>query len=220
MNNRDDRYSLFTVIVNRGKASAILKDAKSFGVTGGTIVYGFGTARDELLHFLELYEVEKEILFMIVKNEMVKQLFEEIEKKYKLFKPHRGIAFSSPLSALAGKVGFEPNNKMIENRGNEMDYEAIFVVVEKHKGEIVVEVAEKYGSKGATIIHARGSGVHEKGTIFNLVIEPEKEIVLLIVPSEDTNKIIDGIKEELQIDKPGEGIIFAIGVNETAGLVK
>ncbi len=220
MNNRDNRYSIFTIVVNRGKASSILKDLKKLGVTGGTIVYGYGTLKDELLHFLELYEVEKEILFIIVKNELVDNIYIELEKKYKFNKAHKGIAFSSPISALAGKMGFEPNNKLIEDRGNDMEYEAIFVIVEKHKGEKVVEVAGKYGSKGATIIPGRGSGIHEKGTIFNLIIEPEKEIVLLVVPTDDTNKIIDGIKEELKINEPGEGIIFAIGVNETLGLVE
>jgi len=220
LDNRDDRYSIFTVIVNRGRASRILKDAKKMGVTGGSIVYGYGSLKDEFLHFLELYEVEKEILFMVIENEMEDILHDKLRKDYSLHKPNRGIAFSAPVTALAGVKGFEANRKLREDGSENMSHEAIFVIVDRHRGEEVVESAEKYGSKGATIIPGRGSGVHEKGTIFNLVIEPEKEIVLLIVEKENTNTIIDGLKEDLKIDEPGEGIIFSMGLNRTSGLFK
>lgn len=220
MDNRDDRYSIFTAIVNRGKASKMLKDAKRLGVSGGSIVYGYGTAKDELLHFLELYEIEKEILFMVIENKSEAILHEKLSKKYNLEKENRGIAFSSPITGLAGVKSFIPNKKIREDGRNTMEHEAIFVVVDKHRGEEVIESAEKYGSKGATIIPGRGSGIHEKGTIFNLIIEPEKDIILMVVESENTNKIIDGIKKDLKIDEPGEGIIFAVGITRATGLIK
>ena len=143
MDNRDDRYSVFAAILNRGKASKMLKDAKKMGVSGGSIVYGYGTAKDELLHFLELYEVEKEILFMVIDSSSEDRLHDELAKKYSLDKPYKGIAFSSPLTGLAGVKGFIPNKKIREDGSKDMEHEAIFVVVDKHKGEEVIESAER-----------------------------------------------------------------------------
>ncbi len=69
-----------------------------------------------------------------------------------------------------------------------------------------------------TIINARGSGIHETNKIFSMEIEPEKEVVLLISEKTLTKQIISSIKEQLQIDEPGKGIIFVQDINKAYGL--
>jgi nitrogen regulatory protein PII len=50
-------------------------------------------------------------------------------------------------------------------------------------------------------------------------IEPEKEIVLMITKSESADGIIKAVRDNLEIDQPGNGIIFVQSVNETYGIV-
>jgi nitrogen regulatory protein PII len=97
-------------------------------------------------------------------------------------------------------------------------YNAIFVIADKGKGSQAVDAARSSGSKGATIINARGSGVHESNVIFGMDVEPEKEMVLILSDSEKTQVIVDAIKEALKIDEPGNGIIFIQEVSEAYGL--
>ena len=59
-----DIDSLLFVIVNRGKANAILHKAQEHGATGGTIFLGEGTVQSKLLEALGLTEVHKEILMI------------------------------------------------------------------------------------------------------------------------------------------------------------
>ncbi len=97
-------------------------------------------------------------------------------------------------------------------------YQAITVVVEKGKAEDVIDAALKAGSKGGTIINARGSGVHETSRLFAMDIEPEKEMVLILSKSEQTEKIVSSIRTSLKIDEPGMGILYIQHVNEVCGL--
>jgi len=99
-------------------------------------------------------------------------------------------------------------------------YDAIFVIVDRGKAEAVIDAASKAGSKGGTIIHARGSGIHETSKLFAMEIEPEKEVVLILAEKNLTDPIVSTIREELQIDKPGKGIIFIQAVDRAYGLYK
>lgn len=81
-----------------------------------------------------------------------------------------------------------------------------------------MEAATKAGSRGGTIINARGSGIHETHTLFAMAIEPEKEIVLILSENNTTEAIVAAIRQELRVDEPGNGIIFVLDVNETYGL--
>lgn len=211
-------HSLIVAVVKRGKASKVLHTLKSNDVSGGTIVYGDGTARNEFLKMFDLEHVNKEILFSVIHKDRENDLLACIEAKHHFSKPNSGIAFTLPLIEVITNKSRTDRVEIKEN--DKMQYEVIFVVVENHCGEEVVDIANKYGANGATIIHGRGSGIHEKGKIFNITIEPEKEIVMMLVDKNKHSEIIDGLSEELSIDEPGNGIIFSAGVNQALGLVK
>lgn len=99
-------------------------------------------------------------------------------------------------------------------------YRAVFVVVDKGKGEAVMDAAKAAGAKGGTIINARGSSIHETSRFLNLEIEPEKEMVLILARPQLADKIVLAVRDELQIDEPGKGIIFVQEVQEVYGVVE
>ncbi len=210
-------YSVAVAILKKDKGSKALKLLKDIGVTGGTIVYASGTANSEVLKFLEYTSIKKEILFSVINSQDESKVLETLNNKLDLEKANNGIAFTIPLTEVIGsgsKINKEDRKETID-----MTYEVIFVIVDNHRGEEVVSIAEKYGSKGATIIHGRGSGVHEKASIFNITIEPEKEIVMMLVKTEKHDEILNGLSEDLNIQDPGQGIIFSASVNQALGLV-
>jgi nitrogen regulatory protein PII len=110
------------------------------------------------------------------------------------------------------------NIALKEGGQNMTTYKAIFIIVDKGKGESVVDVATDAGAKGATIINARGSGIHETSKLFNMDIEPEKEIVLILSKDEVVQPIVENLCQTLNIDEPGNGIIFVQEVHQTYGI--
>lgn len=218
MNLDIDNLILFCCIMDYGKGSKALKLAKKTGAVGGTIFLGKGTIRNELLNILGLLEIRKEIFLAIVDKELEDIFYDEMNNKFGLDKPNHGIAFSifikSFLKGTKGKYLTSTKNKDVRN----VDYEAIFVIVDKGLSGDVIDSAQAAGSKGGTVIHARGSGIHEKAKLFDIEIEPEKDIVLILSKVTQAEKIVNSIKKSLNICKPGAGIIFVLDVNKTLGL--
>lgn len=211
-------HSVIISVVKRGKASKVLHALKNEGVSGGTIVYGQGTADSSILKLFDLDHTRKEVLLSVVKRDIKDRVLANIVEKFHFDKPNTGIIFTVPLiEVITNKQRYD---RLEVKERDKMSHEVIFVVVENHRGEEVVEIANSYGAKGATIIHGRGSGLHEKGSIFNITIEPEKEIVMLLVSKDKHAEIIDGLSSDLNIDEPGNGIIFSAGVSQAFGLVE
>ncbi|HLR21082.1 MAG TPA: P-II family nitrogen regulator [Tissierellaceae bacterium] len=212
-------YSLFCIIVDFGEANKMLKEAKKMGVTGGTFFLGKGTTESHLLNILGLNEIRKEILIMILDKNLEDNLFEKLNDKFHLNKPNHGIAFSMPLNNCIGLR--KSKDSFYKSKGDEitnMEYEAIFTIVDKGKSDKVLESAKSAGSTGGTVIHGRGSGSQEKMKLFDIEIEPEKDIILILSKIETTEAIVSSINKDLNLDIPGSGIIFVLDVNKTLGL--
>ena len=209
---------LICCVVNSGQGSKVLKIARKAGLRGGTIFIGYGTVRNKLLELLDLDDVRKEIVLMAAGREASKAAAEAIAKGMAFRKPNHGIAFTLPLSNLIGSLGNEYDKDSEDKVVTDTVYNAIFTVVDRGRGQDAVDAAKAAGARGATIIHARGSGIHETGMLFAMQIEPEKDLVMILAKDDIHEDIIASIRERLHIDEPGKGIIFTVGVSEAYGL--
>lgn len=212
------KYELLCVVVNHGIAEKVMKFAKHNGITGGTTLLGRGTIKNRILEFLEICDVRKEIVLIVAEKAVIRNAGEIISKEFEFHKPRHGIAFIIPVANLLGARGCVYNNNR-ESEGEEKAmYNSIFTIVEKGKAEEVIEAAQKAGSKGGTIINGRGSGIHETQKLFNMDIEPEKEIVMILSEENVTDAIVSSIRERLNLEEPGTGILFVLNVAQTFGL--
>ena len=209
----------FFVIINSGMGSKVLKETKRVGVSGGTIFLGKGTVKSHVLELLGLNEAKKEIVLMIMESRLEDIVHETISEKFNLDKPNHGIAFSLPVKSILGIKDYSPSINDEKTGGIEnMVYEVIFTIVERGLAEEVINAATSAGSKGATIINARGSGIHEDYRFLSMQIEPEKEIVMIITEEEKTDQIVSAINEAMKIEEPGKGVLFVLDVSKTSGL--
>lgn len=99
-----------------------------------------------------------------------------------------------------------------------MKRELIVVIVDKHKDEEVMQVAKAAGATGGTIIHGKGTSIYENKKFFGIEIEPEKEVILIIVNSNLVDKIVNAINQELKLEDPNSGILFTVDLNKVIGL--
>lgn len=82
----------------------------------------------------------------------------------------------------------------------------------------VVDAAKGAGATGATIIPARGTGIHEAKTFFGLTLEAQTDIVMLLVEEHMVPNILDAIEKAGEFHKPGTGIGFVLSVDQVVGL--
>lgn len=209
---------MLVVIVEHNKASKVLHLADEKGVTASVAMLGRGTASRTIFDYLGLNDKKKAVLMLFGKTEEIMDLADYLVEKLEMDKPNHGIAY---IESAFNVFGTEDNANGSENikRGENM-YNAIYTIVEKGNADDVIEAAQKAGSRGGTVMHARGSGSEEARKVFNMLIEPEKEIVLIISEEAKTKDIVESIRKETQIEEEGKGIIFITNVVQTYGLAK
>ena len=211
-------FELVICVVNSGHGSKVLKIAKNYGIRGGTICMGTGLVHNRLLEFLDLDDIRREIVFMATEKEIAGTVTQGLNKEMAFRKPNHGIVFSVPIECLYGTQICGDNNRSENKVVENTMFSAIFTVVDRGIGEDVVDASKEAGARGATIIHARGSGIHETEMLFAMQIEPEKDMVLILAKSEMCDDIISSIRNRINIDDPGTGIIFTLGINNAYGL--
>lgn len=213
-----EKFSMFCCILDFGKGSKALKLSKELGALGGTVFLGRGTLRSEWLKRLGLTDVRREIFLTLIDNTMEDKFYDAMSNKFELSKTGHGIAFSTPLKYCFKVKGPRYESILEKKEVNNMDYECIFVIVDKGLSSDVLDAAESVGSTGGTVIHGRGTGTQEKAILFNIEIEPEKEIVMILSKKEKSENIVNSIDEKLKISEPGTGIIFVMDINRTLGI--
>ena len=109
---KTNKHEVIFAIVNSGFAEDVMDVAREQGVRGGTILNAHGVAREEAAAFFGItLHVEKEILMMVVEKEIRDKVLNAIYKEMGMAKAAQGIAFSLPVSDVAGLVQLEENKK-------------------------------------------------------------------------------------------------------------
>lgn len=95
----------------------------------------------------------------------------------------------------------------------------IVSIVRKGWGDTVLEASMKAGAHGGTVMFGRGIGRNEQQRVFGIQIEPEKEIVLTVVPRDQKDTILREIVRAAELTAPGHGLAFVVPVEEVLGVV-
>ena len=219
-NSKVSQIELVCIIVNFELGSKIVKSAKRHGFSKGIITLGKGSVDSRILEFIGLSDIRKEVVFLIADKDTAYKALEEMNKEFEFDRPNHGIVFTTSIRSIFGLKGVECDNKTSGRRDDYTMYDVITVIVDKGKAEEVISAASAAGSKGATIIDARGASTYETKKLFSIEIEPEKEIVIILSEKEMTDAIVSYIREKLKIDEPGKGIIYIQDANKTYGIRK
>ena len=195
------------VILSRGLGSDFMKVLKDDGAKAISCMYGYGSAPDAISNLLHVDKVKKEIVMAILDDESVKKILDDLSEK--LDKTNTGIAFTSPL-----------DYKGEDDLNFDIDYVALYVIVDRHEGQKAVHIAQENGARGATLVHGRGSAKEVKSILLNMNIEPEKDIVIMLVKKDLVEKIRDAIYEQMNLIEENKGIIYSLPVMEVRGLVE
>ncbi len=97
-------------------------------------------------------------------------------------------------------------------------YKCIIAIVNNGFSEVAMDAARACGAKGGTILHGRGTASKEAEKIFNISIQPEKEIVMILAKAELIDGILKGLYTAIGSATKAQGIAFALPVDEVVGL--
>ena len=103
-----NNHEVIFAIVNAGFAEDAMAVARAQGARGGTILNARGVAREKEAAFFGItIHAEKEILMMVVEKDIRDQVLNALYKEMGMDKKAQGIAFSLPVTDVAGLVQIE-----------------------------------------------------------------------------------------------------------------
>ena len=106
-----NNHEVIFAIVNSGFAEEAMDIARANGARGGTIINARGVAREDAAAFFGItVHAVKEMLMMVVEKTIRDDILNALYKEMGMGKKAQGIAFSLPVSDVAGLVK-EPDEK-------------------------------------------------------------------------------------------------------------
>ncbi len=215
-------------IVKKGVGSKVIELTKKDGAEGGTVLLGEGIGYAGHGSFFGIqYDTEREVVMSLIPKDNVASALQRLSRNLKLDKPYSGISFTLDVLNVVGAVHLLERQKPKTVKHSEpvdmsdekpTQFNLIVSIVNKGKCDVIVDASRKAGAEGGTVMHGRGTGIHEKAKLFSIPIEPEKDIVLTLVPKDKTEEVMEKIVKDAELDQPGTGVAFILPVENTAGI--
>ncbi len=215
---------MMTTIVDRQIATSYARLYQENDLHVMFLSLGYGTVSNETMDLLGLESKEKTVVFAIVEEDKWLTVKRQLEKVLKIDAPGGGIAFTVPLSSIGGRKALQ---FLIENDKYERQEEStlkntthdlIVVISELGYTNLIMDAARKAGAYGGTVIHAKGTGMAAAEKFMGVSLAAEKEVIYIVVKSEQKNPIMQAIMEEAGINTKAKAICFSLPVTDTAGL--
>ena len=110
------KLKLLVTIVNRSRTLLYVDVIEQFEVNMQMVIYGKGTASNEMMNMLGLAETDKAVILSVIREDKVKDVLETLQEKFTKVKQGKGIAYTIPMSSVIGVsiYQFLSNNKTVK----------------------------------------------------------------------------------------------------------
>ncbi len=202
-------YKLIVTIVPQYSGELITNTARDSGCPGGTVLMGTETSANGLVQLLGFGDAQKDITYNLTQSTKAPAIISAIKDVTGKKKKNFGLLFSIEVDDFI-KAGDEKPASLEkgEKKMTDNNYEMINVIVNKGYAEDAMAAARKAGAGGGTIIQAHGTAKEGDAKFFGSEIVPEKDMLVILVPKDKKEAIVNAVKELNCFKKAGSGIIF------------
>ena len=96
------------------------------------------------------------------------------------------------------------------------DVTLITCIVQRGLANKMVEAAREVGAQGATVHFAKGTGIRERLGVLGAAVEVEKEVINIVVSTEQLDLVFEKMYVEGNLDTPGMGIMYVTPLEKAA----
>ena len=94
-------------------------------------------------------------------------------------------------------------------------FQLLVCIVNAGFSQNVMEAARAAGARGGSIIRGRGSANPEAEEFFNISIQSDKEVILILVTEDIKDAVMTAIYKNSGLSTDGQGIAFSLPVERT-----
>ena len=99
------------------------------------------------------------------------------------------------------------------------DVALITCIVQRGVADVIVAAAREGGAQGATVYYARGMGVRERLGVLGVAVDVEKEVVNIVVASDQVHRIFERMYLAGSLDTPGMGFMYVTPLEKAATFI-
>ena len=97
-------------------------------------------------------------------------------------------------------------------------FEVVLCILNNGFSEAAMDAARAAGARGGTIMHGRGTASKDAEKLFNITIQPEKEIVMILVACDIRDAVLKALYDAVGVNTEAQGIAFTLPVENVVGL--
>ena len=224
-----EHFKLIITIVDRGKGGKAVDLYRNFHLHFDFACLGAGTASSKMPNSFGLDEPAKELVWTLSPASRIPRLLPEVRRVLDLDTPGKGILFTIPLSGISAQIPpvlIKPEYEKEDQTpmetatptGQAHPYQLILTIVNRGCSEEVMEAARPAGAKGGTVIYARRVGYEDVQNMLGFTLQPEKEIVAILVPKEQKLPVMQAINKAAGLKTDCRGVLFSVPVDDIMGL--
>lgn len=97
-------------------------------------------------------------------------------------------------------------------------FEVVLCILNNGFSDTAMDAARAAGARGGTILHGRGTASKDAEKLFNITIQPEKEIVMILVAHEIRDAVLKSLYDAVGVNTDAQGIAFTLPVEHVVGI--
>ena len=170
----------------------------------------------EIVHSEGLLHREVGVIILNENNEMLLEKGASTKKQ----SPNKWALCAGHIEA-----GDTPENAILREVKEEIGIDItkndlIVTIVNRGYTDAFMEAALTAGARGGTVLHARGAGTEEASQFFGITIQPEKEMVLILVDHDSKIPVMQAITRNAGLNTEGHGLVFSLPVSDVMGIAR
>lgn len=186
-----------------------------------------GTAKTEMLDLLGIGETAKAVVFCLAGGVQAQLMLEKLGRELQMRYPGRGIAFTLPVNGIGARwhqlltqpdSNTEKEAEHVDKTEQACALDAVVVVMERGYTNVAMDAARRAGARGGTVISARGIAEDEVKRFFGIEIQAEKEIVFLIVRSDERQTVMTALMQAVGMKTRSHGLVLSLPLTGAIGL--
>lgn len=209
-------------VVNPGAMERVCEIAAALDLPQTVAMLGHGTAAKSMLDLLGIESTEKRIIMTVANSEKTQQFIKDMRQQLYIGIPGHGIVIAIPVKSVGGGKTLaylnngeqQPARYTPELNGK---YELIVIVANEGRTDQVMNAARAAGATGGTVLHGKGIGSQNPKKFYNVSIASEKEVILMVSPSDRKAAIMQSVLHHTGPDSEAGAILFSLPVSEVAG---
>lgn len=101
---------------------------------------------------------------------------------------------------------------------NKFEHQVVICIVNSGFADAAMDAARDVGARGGTVLFARGTANLEAEKAFQIQIQPEKEMIMILVNDKIKDDVLHALYKNVGTHTPAHGIAFAMPVDNVVGI--